>query len=163
MALSILQEAPTQTMVGMGQIMTAKAPATLTAVLGSCIGVTLYQPRLHVGAMAHIVLPQSSGESTTTGKFADLAIPKMLAELERLGVSRAGLTVKIAGGSCMFGSNGPLQIGQANAEAVIRALSAAGLRVTAQDVGGPKGRRVVFDLTQGALTVQIAGCPAKVL
>ena len=45
----------------------------------------------------------------------------------------------------MFGSCGPLQIGDANIEAVVRALRAAGIRVAAQDVGGNRGRRVTFE------------------
>jgi chemotaxis protein CheD len=163
MALCMLLDTAERTMVGMGQVAAAKAPATLTAVLGSCIGVTLYQPRLHIGVMAHVVLPQSSGAAAGPGKFADRAIPNMIAELERLGVARAGLVAKMAGGACMFGNSGPLQIGLANAEAVARALAAAGLRVVAQDTGGSKGRRVVFDLLQGTLTVEIAGAPNKVL
>jgi chemotaxis protein CheD len=163
MALSMLLDAPERTMVGMGQVVTAKAPATLTAILGSCISVALYQPRMRLGVLSHVVLPKSSGATAGPGKFADLAVPNMLAELERLGAGRGGLVAKIAGGACMFGTSGPLQIGHANAEAVTRALSAAGLRITAQDVGGTKGRRVVFDLATGTLTVEIANCPAKVL
>jgi chemotaxis protein CheD len=163
MAVSMLLDTSQRTMVGMGQVVPAKAPATLTAVLGSCIGVTLYQPRMRQGVMAHVVLPQSSDAGAGPGKFADLAIPNMIAELERLGIGRAGLVAKMAGGACMFGGNGPLQIGHANAEAVSRALAAVGLRLAGQDVGGSKGRRIVFDLTQGTLTVEIAGTANKVL
>ncbi len=47
-----------------------------------------------------------------------------------------GLTAKLAGGANMFGSSGPLQIGDANVEAVAQALRTAGIRITAQDVGG---------------------------
>jgi chemotaxis protein CheD len=152
-----------QKMVGVGQIVAATAPAELTAVLGSCIGVTFYHPRLRLGAMGHVVLPQSSGPAAGPAKFADLAIPNIIAELERRGAGRSGLVAKMAGGSCMFGDSGPLQIGPANAEAVRRALAAAGLSLAAEDVGGTKGRRIVFDLARGTLTVEIAGVPDKVL
>jgi chemotaxis protein CheD len=87
----------------------------------------------------------------------------MIAELERRGSGRAGLVAKMAGGACMFGDSGLLQIGPANIEAVRRALAAAGLAPAAEDVGGTKGRRVVFDLARGTLTVEITGLPDKVL
>jgi len=163
MARSALLDVGRQTIVGMGQIVAAAAPGELAAVLGSCIGVTLYHPRLRLGAMAHVVLPQSSGPAAGPAKFADLAVPNMIAELERRGAGRSGLVAKMAGGACMFGNSGPLQIGPANIEAVRRALAAAGLPLAAEDVGGSKGRRIALDLVRGTLTVEIAGVPDKVL
>ena len=58
----------------------------------------------------------------------------------------SGLTAKLAGGANMFNGSGPLQIGDANAEAVAAALKEAGIPVAGQDVGGTRGRRVEFRL-----------------
>ena len=63
----------------------------------------------------------------------------------------------------MFGSSGPLQIGDANMEAVAQALRTAGIRVAAQDVGGTRGRRVTFDCAGGEMIVESAGQPTKTL
>jgi chemotaxis protein CheD len=151
------------TMVGMGQIMLARPPATLSAVLGSCIGVVLYHPRLHLGALGHVVLPDSTGRFGAGAKFADQAVPAMVQELERQAAHRVGLVARIAGGASMFGTAGPLQVGLANAEAVTRALSALGIRVAAQDVGGSKGRRIGFNPATGAVVVEIVGQPPRTL
>jgi chemotaxis protein CheD len=150
-------------MVGMGQIAVVRNSSRLSAVLGSCIGVALYHPRLHLGAMGHVVLPRANGQAATPGKFADTAVPYILQLLLREGANVGGLVAKIAGGACMFGNNGPLQIGQANAEAVEAALTAAGIRLVARDVGGNKGRRVMFDAATGSLSVETAGGTPKVL
>lgn len=151
-------------MVGMGELAVAAAPATLSAVLGSCIGVTLYHPRLRVGALAHVVLPQAHEPTSHPAKYADLAIPAMLAELAERGVPQAGLVAKMAGGACMFGnSNGAMQIGKSNAEALTRALAAANIHLAAQDVGGNRGRKIVFDLETGLVKVEIAGSPTNTL
>lgn len=150
-------------MVGMGQVALARPPATLSAVLGSCVGVALYHPRLRLGALAHVVLPQSSGRAGGVAKFADQAIPFMIQELEREGANRSGLVAKITGGACMFGTGGPLQVGLSNVEAVSKALAAAGIRIVAQDVGGAKGRRAGFDPENGIMTVEIIGCPPRTL
>lgn len=154
---------PASTTVGMGQIMIARKPVCLTAVLGSCVGVGLYHPRIQIGALAHVVLPDSSGRAATPGKFADTAIPHMLQLLERQGVNASGLIAKLAGGACMFGSPGPMQIGEANVKAAIKALEAARVRVAASDVGGTAGRRVRLDCATGAMTVECVGSPVRSL
>ncbi len=163
MASAVALETVDNKMVGMGQIALARAPIRLSAVLGSCVGVVLHHARLGLGALGHVVLPQASGRSPCSGKFADLAIPEMLRQLELFGAHRVGVVAKIAGGACMFGSGGPLNIGQNNVEAVTRALLAAGIRVVNEDVGGSKGRRVRFDPSSGKVVVEIVGCPPRTL
>jgi len=152
-----------ETLVGMGQIAAGRAPERMKAVLGSCIGLAIYHPRLKTGAMAHIVLPDSAGRAGTPGKFADTAVPEMLNLLKELGAPAHGLVAKFAGGANMFAGSGPLQIGDANAEAVVQALGNAGILVPGEDVGGTKGRRVTFDCTSGEMTVECAGQPARSL
>jgi chemotaxis protein CheD len=145
--------------VGMGQVCLAHGFGQLTAVLGSCIGVTLHHPGACFAAMAHVVLPSASGRPGHPGKFADTAIPYMLELLRNEGVSTAGLVVRIAGGASMFGAKGPMQIGASNAEAVIAALTKARLPLAAQHVGGNQGRRVTLDAASGLLSIEIAGKP----
>lgn len=147
----------TDTHVGMGQIGFAGPEGSFCAVLGSCLGVALYYPPLRLGAFAHVVLPESTGRSGPPGKFADTAIPHMLEQLRPRGANPAGLVAKIAGGACMFGAGGPLQIGDANAAMVIQLLNNAGIRIAGKHLGGTKGRRVVFECSTGVLLVQIAG------
>ena len=149
--------------VGMGQIAMARAPARLAAVLGSCVGVALYDPRSQWGALGHVVLPDSHGRASTAGKFADTAVAHMLQLLAQQGARPAGLLAKIAGGACMFQSAGPMQIGEANIRAVLRALAAAGVKTAARDVGGTSGRRILFDCTSGMLTVETADGPRRTL
>jgi chemotaxis protein CheD len=150
-------------LVGMGQLAAGQAPQRMKAVLGSCVGLAIYHPRLKTGAMAHVVLPDSVGRDGAPGKFADTAVPKMLDLLQTLGTPAHGLLAKLAGGANMFAGSGPMQIGDANVEAVARALQRAGIRPAGQDVGGTKGRRVTFDCASGAMTVQCAGRPERTL
>ncbi len=163
MASSTAVAAPQVTSVGMGQAAAGGAPTCFTAVLGSCLGVALYHRRLHLGAMSHVVLPDSTGRDAHPAKFADTAIPHMLGLLKQQGAPAGSLVAKIAGGACMFGATGPMQIGLANAEAVRSILKTHRIPILAEDVGGTKGRRVVFDCSDGTLTVEIAGCKGKVL
>ncbi|MCS7237063.1 MAG: chemotaxis protein CheD [Thermoguttaceae bacterium] len=150
--------------VGMGQAVVGRPPTKLTAVLGSCLGICLWHPRSRVGGMAHTVLPQSNGQpSQVPGKFVDTAIRFLQEKLQMLGVPSDELVAKLAGGACMFPTNGPLQIGEANIEKAIKCLQAASIPVVAQDVAGTKGRRIVFDLATGRLLVQVVGESPRML
>jgi chemotaxis protein CheD len=152
-----------EALVGMGQVVAGEPPQKMRAVVGSCIALALYHPRLKRGAMAHVVLPDSAGRDGAPGKFADTAVPRMLETLKAVGAPAHSLTAKLAGGAAMFAGSGPLKIGEANVEAVARALRAAGVRIAAQDVGGNCGRRVTFECEGGTMIVETAGQPTKTL
>jgi chemotaxis protein CheD len=149
--------APTIVTVGLGQIAVAQDVGSLTSVLGSCIGLTVYAPRLKLGLMAHIVLPDSAGRAAQPGKFADTAIPEVVRLLREAGGSIHGASFKLTGGASMFGKAGPLQVGQANLDAVLRALAEADCSVAARHVGGNKGRRITLDCATGHLRLEIVG------
>ncbi|RMF95196.1 MAG: chemotaxis protein CheD [Planctomycetota bacterium] len=149
--------------VGMGQVAVGKAGDLLCSVLGSCVGVALWHPRLKVGALAHVVLADSQGKTGTPGKFADTAVAHMVGELEKQGAMRTSLVAKIAGGSCMFRSSGPLQIGDDNIKAVREHLKRHNIRIAAEDTGGNSGRRITLDCATGSVSVEVAGKVTKTL
>ncbi len=149
--------------VGMGQIASARTPNKLKSVLGSCVGVAIFHPRVPAAVLAHVVLPESAGRPGSPGKFADTAVAHMVQLLNMMGVPRAGRVAKMVGGACMFVASGPMQVGDSNVEAVTRALSDAGIRVVAKDVGGTAGRRLTFDCSNRELMVEIVGKPPRTL
>jgi chemotaxis protein CheD len=151
------------THVGMGQASVAPTGGALQAVLGSCIGLAIYHPRLKRSALAHVVLPDSHGNDSLPAKFADTAVPHLVALLASEGVPSAGLVAKIAGAASMFGNTGPIQIGESNIAAVKAALAKARISLAAEDVGGGKGRRVRIEAETGRLTVEVVGRPSLVI
>jgi len=149
--------------VGMGDIQAGKGSEKLVSVLGSCVGLVLYHPRCRAGALAHVVLPDSAGKTGAAGKFADTAVPRMLMMLAELGIPAAGIAAKLTGGANMFGSTGPLQIGEQNLQALRAILRRLAIPIAAESVGGNKGRRVTLDCTTGELLVEVAGFPLATL
>jgi chemotaxis protein CheD len=149
--------------VGIGQATIAADPVCLTTILGSCIALALYAPRLRLGMLSHVVLPHSTGPTTYPAKFADTAVPYMLSVLQNRGAGAEGLVARVAGGACMFGNCKPMQIGEANVQVAVAALATAGIRIVGQHVGGTIGRRVLFNLATGALTVECIGQPALII
>ena len=146
-----------QISVGMGQIPAADSPVLLRSVLGSCVGVVLYHPRTRVGALAHVVLPNSAGRSGHPGRFADTAIPEALRQMAEHGAVSGGIIARIAGGASMFGGEGSVRIGDANIEAVEKALRQADISVKARHVGEFRGRRITLDCDTGELIVEVVG------
>jgi chemotaxis protein CheD len=131
-------------MIGIGEYRVGSFPM-ITIGLGSCIGLALYDPNLHLGAMVHIMLPESGGKSDRPGKYADTAVPVLVKELVALGCKNRSIIAKIAGGACMFEYFGTgLNIGERNAGKVRALLEEHKIRLVAEDVGGKVGRSVTF-------------------
>ena len=146
--------------VGMAYLKVGKDPAILISYgLGSCIGISLYDPQTKIGGLLHIMLPDSSQSRATDNpaKFADTGIPLMLEEVLKLGASRSRLVAKMAGGAQMFAfSNGTdvMRVGQRNAAASKEILQKLGIRILAEDTGANYGRTVQIDLATGIYTVK---------
>jgi len=151
------EEAVANASVGMGQIAILSPDGVGTAVLGSCVGLTLYDSNVRYAAMAHIVLPSSDNRTGGAGKFADTAIDAMVGKLRAYGIDPAKLTAKLTGGASMFESKGPFQIGKQNIDAVVERLAALRIRLLSEHVGGTHGRRVTFHCRTGSMLVEVIG------
>ena len=146
--------------VGMADYKVGRAPATLISYgLGSCIGISLYDPIRKIGGLLHIMLPDSTQarSSDNPAKFADTGIPLMINDVISLGASRSRLVAKIAGGAQMFAfSNATdiMRVGTRNADTCKQILKKNGIRVIAEDTGGNYGRTVSIDLNSGDYKVK---------
>ncbi|OQO88079.1 chemotaxis protein CheD [Enterococcus casseliflavus] len=139
--------------VGISEYKIAQAPTRLITVgLGSCIGTIIYDEASHIGGLSHIMLPDSQPflhkREIKPEKFADLALPAMVAELEQK-IRRPRFQAKIVGGANMFQFqtlNTASNIGQRNIEAVEEVLARLNIPIVAKHVGGSAGRTMIVDL-----------------
>ena len=154
-----------ETTVKMGEIAVARDGGLLRTLLGSCLGVVLYDRRLRAAAMAHIVLPESRGQREHPGKFADTAIPEMIRRLgSLLGDQPLKLTAKIAGGANMFAvNNAAVTIGQQNVSAVEKLLDERRILIIGRHLGGTQGRRMVLDVATGVVSIDVVGATSTEL
>lgn len=149
--------------VGIADLNTVQSPGKIMTIgLGSCIGIVLYDKIRGIGGLAHIMLADSTQFKDVKNplKFADLAIPILLKELEKLGCSKRNLTAKIAGGASMFNFSDKSMIsdiGKRNSEAVIVALKELNIPIVAKEVGGNKGRTMILDAKSGIVTIKVVG------
>jgi chemotaxis protein CheD len=145
--------------VRMGELHVSSSPGNEIAAigLGSCIGLAIVDRHAGVAGMAHIVLPQSAGSAGPLAKFADTAVPELLAQLQRAGAQRGRCEVALAGGARMFAMSTGLAIGDRNQEAVRAALARERLAVHAAATGGERGRTLRVIVGDWAVTVQEPG------
>lgn len=155
--------------VGMADLNVAKSPDTLTTLgLGSCIGLTLYDPVAKIGGMVHYMLPDSTKlkGSTNVAKFADTGIAELLNQILKIGAKRERLVAKIAGGACMFeisGGSAIGNIGARNAAAAKEILANLGIPLIAEDTGLNYGRTVELKCENGDFVIKAVGKDIKVI
>ena len=134
-------------------------PTLAHTVLGSCVSVTFFAPRQGLAAIFHALLPRSSdyrlqAPGDTPYKFVDSAIHTLAARFSRRGVSFAEIECKVFGGaSALFDAE--ISVGRKNVEIAFATLSDLGLRVTASNVGGAAGRKIVFSTSTGEILVRM--------
>lgn len=150
-----------------GELYLARTPAILRTILGSCVSVTFWSPRLGAGAMCHGVLPRCpkvwpAGSGPSEGhRYVDFSIRHLLREFDSLGVRRDELHVKLFGGADVL----PLlsertdrpTVGASNCQAAVEVLEQEGLKVAASDLGGVRGRRIHFHTGTGVVLVYRLG------
>jgi chemotaxis protein CheD len=158
-------DSPAIIAVAIGQWAVAGAPTRIRTLLGSCVGLVLYDRVARLGGLAHIVLPEARGVVDHPGKYADTAIPTLVADFDRrLGIKvRPRLTAKLVGGANMFQmdsvtrESSGLNIGQRNQEAIEQLLKELTIPIIARDVGGTTGRRLTLNTASGIVTIRVPG------
>jgi chemotaxis protein CheD len=148
-------------MVRMGELATTAADGAdlVTIGLGSCIGLALLDPGRGVAGLAHVMLPETppGGAGGQDAKFADRAVPALLAAVTRAGARRHRLQAVLVGGARMFALGATMDVGARNDDAVRAALRAARLPVAAAATRGTTGRTVRVHAAEGIVLVREAG------
>jgi len=130
----------------------------LTTLLGSCVSVCLYDEVARVGGVNHFLLPSGALDEASSPRFAVGAVDSLVARMLQLGCSRARLSAKVFGGSCVLRAYreapGEAHLGQRNVEAARVALARHEIGVVAEDVGGYHGRKLVYCTDDGAAFVK---------
>lgn len=155
--------------VGMADLNICKSPDIITTIgLGSCIGLTLYDPVSKIGGMVHYMLPDSTQmrNNSNIAKFADTGIDELLRQVVKAGANRGRLVAKMAGGAKMFevsGMSNVSNIGERNAIAAKEILKELKIRLIAEDTGLNYGRTVELHCDTGDFYVKAIGKTQKII
>ncbi len=149
--------------VNIAEMMVSDNPddVLITYSLGSCIGVTLYDPDAGVGAMIHCMLPLSKVDrakaETKPAMFVDVGVPKLLQAVFDLGAQRKKLICKVAGGAALLDDKKMFRIGERNYTVLRKILWKNDILISAEDVGGRIARTVCLYMNTGKTTIRVKG------
>jgi chemotaxis protein CheD len=138
------------------QMHVATAPCAIKTLLGSCVAVCLWDAEAKVGGVVHYLLPRGRHSRGETGRYGSLAIPALVKAVCALGGQPASLKAKIFGGAkvlAALANASGASLGDSNAAVAWEILAVERIPVIASDVGGDRGRRVLFHIEDGSAWV----------
>lgn len=139
-----------------GELVVAEEPVIITTILGSCISVTMFHPRTGAGAICHAMLPL--GGNSDSLKYVDTSMRYMVRFFDHLKITRDEVQAKLFGGADMFASvqasKYSISVGWQNISVAMRCLERYGLVLEASDVGGKKGRKLIFESATGSVMIK---------
>ena len=145
------------------KISTSKEDEIITYALGSCLGITLYDPVLQIGAMVHVMLPSSSIDPLKAASnpcmFVDTGLKKLFLDTYKTGAQRNRLVVIAAGGACANGldQDDYFQIGKRNVTILRNLLWKNGIMLKNCDFGGNLARTMSLNLCNGEVLIRTNG------
>ena len=146
--------------------------ATVKTLLGSCVAMTLWHPRLHAGGMCHYLLPTRRPDaarpftSPLSGRYGDEVIELLVKALQRCGTHAGDYVVQLFGGADLLhepmprtpawplSASAKFNVGKLNVEQAWTQVRRFGFDVNRVDVGEHVARRVSIDLSTGDVEVQ---------
>jgi chemotaxis protein CheD len=155
--------------VGIADMIVSRTPddVIVTYALGSCLGITVYDPVVRVGGMLHAMLPTCATDPEKAQKnpfmFVDTGVPKLFLESYKLGAKKERLIVKVAGGACVNKTEDEdhFQIGKRNFLMLRKLLWKNGVLIKAEDVGGQNARTMSLSLADGEIIIRSNGADTR--
>lgn len=145
-----------------GAIYVSPKPAIITTILGSCVSVCLFDPILQIGGMNHYLLPLWNGQGLASPRYGNIAIEKLISNLESLGSSKGHMKAKVFGGAEIIATNiNQFMIGERNIQLAKDTLIEIGIPVVGSSTGGKLGRKIIFNTETGEVRQKYVGTNKK--
>ncbi len=140
-----------------GQVFASTEPTEATTVLGSCVAVCLWDRRLRIGGANHFLLPYLADGASASPRYGNVAIERLIGDLEHLGSRTEDLASKVFGGASVLEAfrDERAHLGTKNVDLARRILGAHAIPIVAEDVMGVRGRKLVFHTDSGIALVRL--------
>ncbi|GAB2883479.1 chemoreceptor glutamine deamidase CheD [Uliginosibacterium flavum] len=131
------------------------ADTRIVTLLGSCVSITLWHPKLHVGGMCHFMLPSRGvipEGGTYDGRYGDEAMKLFTSNMMKVGADPEEFQAKLFGGANMFADisqRNEANVGARNIEMGLLQLERYGIALLAKHLGGEGHRKLMFDVWSG--------------
>lgn len=148
-----------------GECFIGDSPTLVSTVLGSCLAVTMYSPLRNIGAVCHAFLPTLPDHVSPrmlqyeACKFVDASIEFMIEQMHKLRCPPQTLEVKVFGGAngisnAKLRESAQISVGEKNILTAHVILEEFGLNIIAEDVGGFRGRKLLFLTHTGGVWIK---------
>ena len=117
----------------------------LSTLLGSCVAVCLFDPKMKIGGINHFMLPnmgRGGNKDVDSLLSGDYAMESLLNAMLNKGAKKAQLQAKAFGGGTIIETS--LSIGMRNASFTKEWLAREGIPLKSSDFLGPWSRKVLF-------------------
>ncbi len=146
------------TYVHPGQIVVTNGPGVLSTILGSCVAVCLHDAHLGLGGLNHYLLPSGGSEAGQPGRYGPSAIDELVHLMVARGASRDQMVAYVVGGASVLAAFKEADhLGLRNVGVARGALAQHRIPVIGADVGGTRGRKLLFTPRDGSVHVQLIG------
>lgn len=152
-----------QHVIGIAEMKVTNIPedVLVTYSLGSCVGVSLFDPQARVGGMIHCMLPLSKIDAAKAeanpSMFTDVGVPNLIQAVFDLGADRRRLVAKVAGAASLLDEKGLFRIGERNYTVLRKVLWKNSILVAGEDVGGAASRTMHLYMDSGRTTIKSGG------
>jgi chemotaxis protein CheD len=150
--------------VPLGELRVSADPTErlITYALGSCLGITVYDPVARVGGMLHAMLPRSEIDPVKAQQqpalFVETGIPALFRACYACGARKPRLLVRIAG-AALVSCEGydHFEIGKRNLLMARQLFWHNSVFVRGQDVGGNESRTMSLHVGSGEVVIRKRG------
>lgn len=132
----------------------------IRTILGSCVAITFWHPRLYIGGMCHYMLPSfpkaRARHHELDGKYAEDAIAMFMHEVKLSRTAAQEYEIKIFGGGNQFPekSQNIVSVSDKNIEVGKALLKKHKLAIKSEHLGGNGHRNLIFELWSGDVWVK---------
>ncbi len=127
-------------------------PAIISTVVGSCVAVSVFDRKQKVGGMNHFQFPYMDDLQQATARYGNVSVSFLINMMLAVGSKPSHLEAQIIGGAFQPDIS-PENIGQDNIKVAKKILAGKKVRVVSEDVGGKKGRKIIFNTEANELAV----------
>ena len=134
-----------------GKVFVTSLQFAISTIVGSGVAVCLWDSVHRIGGANHFMLPEGPDHDCNSPLSGNIANLTLLQRLLELGADPEALEAKIFGGSLpnvTFGSR-ESYLGDRNAQTATHFLNLNRIRLVQSEVGGTRGRKVIFQTDDG--------------
>ena len=139
-----------------GELFASAERSAVSTILGSCVAVCLWDPIAKIGGINHYLLPLWTGQGPVSPRFGNVAVQELLNKLLELGSQKLRLQAKLFGGACVIEAfrQRESHLGTKNVQTAEELLEQEGIPLVGRDVGGCRGRKLIFHTDNGTAWVR---------